>query len=162
MKTYTGGCQCGAIRYRVAGELSDPHLCHCRMCQKASGNYFLPLGGTLSENLSLTRGTPAWFRSSKPVRRGFCRDCGTPLFFDPIESDHIAVTLGSLDQPAAVRIASAYGTEARIPWIADACQIHGERTEEDPAAMEERIAATNRQHPDHDTRQWEPDMGQAD
>jgi hypothetical protein len=50
---------------------------------------------------SITRGEPAWFHSSDPVRRGFCRDCGTPLFFDTLESDGIAVTLGSLDDPAA-------------------------------------------------------------
>ncbi|MGG2476082.1 GFA family protein, partial [Rhizobium sp. BR5] len=37
------GCQCGAVRYRIEGGLRYPHLCHCRMCQKASGNYFMPL-----------------------------------------------------------------------------------------------------------------------
>ncbi len=42
-RIYTGGCQCGAVRYRVEGTLGDPHLCHCRMCQKASGNFYLPL-----------------------------------------------------------------------------------------------------------------------
>jgi hypothetical protein len=41
---HTGGCQCGAVRYRIEGELEYPHLCHCRMCQKAAGNYFMPLG----------------------------------------------------------------------------------------------------------------------
>ncbi len=32
----SGGCQCGAVRYRAKGELGYPHLCHCRMCQKAA------------------------------------------------------------------------------------------------------------------------------
>jgi hypothetical protein len=35
-------------------------------------------------------------------RRGFCRDCGTPLFFDTLQSDGMAVTLGSLDDPCGV------------------------------------------------------------
>ena len=70
-RIYTGGCQCGAVRYRVEGTLSDPHLCHCRMCQKAAGNYFLPLANAPRARFSITRGTPGWFQSSEIVRRGF-------------------------------------------------------------------------------------------
>ena len=40
---YSGGCQCGAVRFRVEGALGDASVCHCRMCQKASGNFYLPL-----------------------------------------------------------------------------------------------------------------------
>ncbi|MBN9056380.1 MAG: GFA family protein, partial [Rhizobiales bacterium] len=102
-RIYTGGCQCGAVRYRAEGTLGDPHLCHCRMCQKAAGNYFLPLANAPRERFSITRGEPGWFRSSEIVRRGFCRDCGTPLFYDGLASAHINVTLGSLDDPDDVR-----------------------------------------------------------
>ncbi len=75
-----GGCQCGAVRYRVTGELGNAGICHCRMCQKASGNAALPLVSVPAGNLQWTRGEPAEFRSSPPVRRGFCKDCGTPLY----------------------------------------------------------------------------------
>ena len=40
---YSGGCQCGKVRFRVEGALGDASICHCRMCQKASGNFYLPL-----------------------------------------------------------------------------------------------------------------------
>lgn len=43
MTTYTGGCQCGAIRFRATGDLKDSSICHCRMCQKAFGAYYAPL-----------------------------------------------------------------------------------------------------------------------
>ena len=42
-QTYTGGCQCGAVRYEAAGPPSRTHFCHCRMCQKALGNLFAAL-----------------------------------------------------------------------------------------------------------------------
>jgi hypothetical protein len=35
--TITGGCQCGAVRYRIEGDLGRASICHCRMCQKAFG-----------------------------------------------------------------------------------------------------------------------------
>ena len=54
-RIYTGGCQCGAVRYRAEGTLADPHLCHCRMCQKAAGNYFMPLANAARTGFSLTR-----------------------------------------------------------------------------------------------------------
>ena len=54
---YTGGCQCGAVRFRVEGTLGDASICHCRMCQKASGNFYQPLvsvrGARVTWTLSL-------------------------------------------------------------------------------------------------------------
>jgi hypothetical protein len=42
---HTGGCQCGAVRYALYAEPTNPHVCHCPMCQKAFGSYFAPLAG---------------------------------------------------------------------------------------------------------------------
>ena len=39
----TGGCQCGAVRYALHAVPTNPHICHCRMCQKAFGSFFAPL-----------------------------------------------------------------------------------------------------------------------
>ena len=78
-KVLTGGCQCGAIRYAVKGELDNPSICHCRMCQKAFGSFFAPLVGTPVPDFEVTRGTLSIFRSSDAVERGFCANCGTPL-----------------------------------------------------------------------------------
>lgn len=153
----TGGCQCGAVRYNLTSELRDPHLCHCRMCQKAAGNYFMPLGSVKRENFQITRGEPSWFQSSGPVRRGFCNNCGTPLFFETIGHDSMAVTLGSLDDPGSVPPVSAYGSEAQYTWIGEVCARVGRKTEEEEYLDGQHIkdiAASNRQHPDHDTPKW--------
>ena len=155
--TITGGCQCGAVRYRIAGELAEPHICHCRMCQKAAGNYFMPFAKTDRSAFELTRGEPGWFHSSDPVRRGFCSKCGTPLFLETVGSDIVYVTLGSLDDPAALPPSRQCGTEAKMPWFGSLHGLPGEETEDSqemdgvPLAA---IAASNHQHPDHDTDVW--------
>ena len=50
---YSGGCQCGAVRFRVEGALGDASICHCRMCQKASGNFYQPLVSVRGARLDL-------------------------------------------------------------------------------------------------------------
>ena len=76
-----GGCQCGAIRYRANSLCDNSHVCHCRMCQKAAGNFFMALVGVPFTDFSWTRGQAAVFKSSDQVDRGFCEVCGTPLFY---------------------------------------------------------------------------------
>ena len=95
----TGGCQCGAVRYALKSEPTGASICHCRMCQKAFGNYFAPLTGVPIADLEWTRGEPGVFKSSEAVERGFCRDCGTPLSFRYVARDRISVSIGSLDEP---------------------------------------------------------------
>lgn len=149
----TGGCQCGAVRYRAVGEIGFPHLCHCRMCQKAAGNYFMPFGGVMYDDFTLTRGDPKWFQSSETVRRGFCGDCGTPLFYDG-GSDHISITLGSLDDPSDVQPEIQTNLTHKMPWFdaLDALETDG-NLDTDPA-REKAIASSSRQHPDNDTETW--------
>ena len=52
----TGGCQCGAVRYALHEPPNDPHICHCRMCQKAFGNFFAALTGVALDKFEMTRG----------------------------------------------------------------------------------------------------------
>ena len=144
-----GGCQCGAVRYAITAPLENPHICHCRMCQKAFGNYFAALVGTRKDHFVWTHGVPGFFRSSSIVERGFCRDCGTPLSFAYDHSDRIAVSVGSLDEPGAVTPAMQYGIESRLPAFEVLHTLAGTRTEDDiPAEMMAKLKS--RQHPGQD------------
>jgi hypothetical protein len=151
----SGGCQCGAVRYHATAFLDSSHICHCRMCQKAVGNFFAALIGIPREAFQWTRGAPALFKSSDPVIRGFCGACGTPLLYDYTTSQHLNVTTGSLDDPAAFPPQVQCGREARMPWFSDICVLADEgTTEETMTEQAQGIKASNRQHPDHDTDRW--------
>ena len=155
--SFSGGCQCGAVRYRAAKVPTEPHLCHCRMCQKAAGNYFMPLGGVLHADFEVTRGEPAYFHSSDVVRRGFCARCGTPLIYETIGDDHVAITLGSLDRPQDVVPVAHSDGYARMPWFDDLFGLPdlGALYPSDGGGERYRqIRISNHQHPDHDTAVW--------
>ncbi|MDP9839136.1 hypothetical protein J2T09_003911 [Neorhizobium huautlense] len=150
---HTGGCQCGAVRYQATGEIGFPHVCHCRMCQKAAGNYFMPFGGVTHENFKLTRGEPTWFQSSESVRRGFCGKCGTPLFYDG-GSDHISITLGSLDEPESVKPDLQTNLARKMPWFGDLDSLRHDGSFDMSPEDDASVASSSRQHPDHDTAIW--------
>jgi hypothetical protein len=151
----TGGCQCGAVRYRASVVLYNAHICHCRMCQKAVGNAFAALVALPRDALTWTRGSPTAFYSSDLVARGFCAACGTPLFYDFVDGKRINLTIGSLDNPEEFPPLEQFGNEARLGWFAALNALHeAGTTEVTMAGPASAIKTSNRQHPDHDTEIW--------
>lgn len=115
---YTGGCLCGRIRYRATANPMTPSHCHCELCRKSSGAPFLSWASFLTRDFLFIQGVPARFDSSPIAFRQFCRDCGTQLTFQFLRSpDNIDVTLGSLDDPDAIRPADHIWTKRQISWI---------------------------------------------
>jgi len=155
LKTHSGGCQCGAVRYRAESLNDDAHICHCRMCQKAVGGPFISLVSVESGKLIWTRGTPAEFMSSGNTARGFCARCGTPLYMRDLDGSKVFLTIGALDDPNSVPPKRQYGNESKLVWFAALHDLPGSSTteEEEPEGAA-AIAATNNQHPDYDTEQW--------
>ncbi len=137
----TGGCQCGAIRYAVAAIEPDGYWCHCRMCQRAVGGVAAAFVNVARADVAWAAGEPAYFASSPIGRRGFCPACGTPLTFDYHGSDRIDLTIGSLDDPAAVPLTSHFGVETRVPgWIAPDA-LPAARCDDDPTLAARYAAA---------------------
>lgn len=148
----TGGCQCGAVRFRVEGALEDASVCHCRMCQKATGGLFGPYVGAPFDAVIWTRGQPSHFQSSNKVRRGFCRDCGTPLTFEYGEGN-ISFALGAMDQPRSVNLSEQLASPERV---ADFQALAGlpEHPTDEPRAAAHLASIISFQHPDFDTIDW--------
>jgi hypothetical protein len=133
----TGGCQCGAVRYAFYAPLENAHVCHCRMCQRATGGLFAALAGTAPKDFAWTRGTPAFFASSNLAKRGFCAHCGTPLSFKYDDSSaRMYATIGSLDHPEEVSIVKQFGIESRLPWVRFCEEVPAEVTGASAAAQE--------------------------
>jgi hypothetical protein len=83
-----GGCQCGAVRYRVGAAAREIYHCHCSMCRKLHGALFATWAVVPRGRIEVARGRDALaaYESSPGVRRRFCRGCGCPLFCE-IDSD---------------------------------------------------------------------------
>lgn len=132
----TGGCQCGALRYAMYVAPQNSHVCHCRMCQRATGGLFAALAGAPKADFAWTKGEPAVFASSNLASRAYCRDCGTPLSFSyNLPEARFYVTIGSLDDPSAVPIVNQYGLESRIPWVKFCEDVAAEATGVDAKAQ---------------------------
>ena len=112
---YTGGCQCGKVRYAAEPPRDRASVCYCRMCQKASGGPFMAFVRFPARQIRWTH-APAIFASSNLVERGFCAACGTPLTYRVIDSPFVSLTLNSLDDPQAVQPEMRFSPEAELLW----------------------------------------------
>lgn len=158
----TGGCQCGAVRFRVE-RTGGASICHCRMCQKAFGGFYGPL--VSSYGVVWTRNLPTYFQSSNKIRRGFCKDCGTPLVYENINrspEEAIEVAIGAFDHPALVAPVVQVNTREKQPFVDGIAHLP---VRLGPAAVwqeEFNASIISHQHPDHDTAVWPPAQGFAE
>jgi hypothetical protein len=145
----TGGCQCGAIRFALSAPPTKVSICHCRMCQKASGAPFASLAEIEKSDFAWTRGEPAAFRSSTIAERDFCPDCGTPLSFRRIDGSRIEIMTGAFDRPDRLVPIRQYGTESRLGWVVAIANLRSQTTLQN-YGQEKLNGIVSRQHPDHD------------
>ena len=115
----TGGCLCGAIAYSLDYEPGDvADVCFCRECRKASGAAALPWVQVPPGRFRVTKGAARGHASSPQAMRWFCGDCGSPLYMTDSEGRSVGVTLGSLDDPEAIRPTVQGWVCERVSWQA--------------------------------------------
>jgi hypothetical protein len=117
----TGGCACGAIRYCCTAAPLLALKCHCRDCQRASGTAFAAILRVPAAAFTVTQGAPQFYTvrgdSGHSVSRGFCPECGSPLFSRLSGfSDVIGVRVGSLDDPSQYHPALDIFVASAQPW----------------------------------------------
>jgi hypothetical protein len=107
----TGGCACGRVRYTARVESDDAYLCHCRMCQRATGSVSIAMAGVKKAGVAW-QGEPDWYSSSPIASRPFCRECGTSLGFAYPDSEKMDLTVASFDDPSGFTPKHHFGAES--------------------------------------------------
>ena len=108
----TGGCACGKVRFTAQVENDEAYLCHCRMCQRATGSDLDRLqeheeGGRRAGTASRTG-----IESSPIARRPYCAACGTSLGFAFPDSEKMDLTVAAFDDPSRFRPKHHFGAES--------------------------------------------------
>lgn len=117
-----GGCQCGALRYRVVTAPLMIYACHCSNCQRIAGSAF-GLSATLQEDaLEFTHGEPAvvkWTSDAGNERFGtYCGACGCRIAHGQVPSNGVlSLRAGTFDDTSWVFPAGHIWTRSAQPWL---------------------------------------------
>jgi len=96
----TGSCLCGAVAFEVRGALRPVIACHCVQCRKQTGTYMSATACADAELTFTHSDGLAWYRSSPEAQRGFCRLCGSALFWKADGSGTTSISAGAIDGPS--------------------------------------------------------------
>lgn len=99
----SGGCLCGAVRYKVNGPLRDVVNCHCAMCRRLHGGFGPHSKAAKTDIVVIRDDGLVWYQTSAIARRGFCQRCGSGLFWEPIAQDATGIVAGTLDAPTGLK-----------------------------------------------------------
>lgn len=127
---WTGGCLCGTVRFRAEGAPVNVNHCHCLQCQRVSGAAMATWAAWPVAAVHIEQGTARGFASSPGVRRSFCADCGSTLFWQRTGAGAttIDVAAGSLDSPDGLQPSEHLYGKSRRPWLplADGLPVYRE------------------------------------
>jgi hypothetical protein len=142
----TGGCQCGRVRYRAEVSDTEAYLCHCRMCQRATGGFAASFVHLPNEAVTWER-EPDWYVSSPIAKRAFCSASGSPLGFRFNDGTGIDLTFGSFHDPSGFEPKSHSGAESlHEAWI-DTSGLPRQRSDETESVVS-RWHAVGREVPE--------------
>jgi hypothetical protein len=118
---YTGGCQCGSVRYVVTTEPIRLLACHCKECQCQSGSAFAMSMPVKKDSLTVTGPTKQFTRiadSGAEVTGVFCPECGVRISHVlKSAQDVLAVKPGTLDETSWLRASSFIWMKSAQGWV---------------------------------------------
>ena len=138
-----GGCACGRIRFEAELENNDAYLCHCRMCQRASGNVSLAMTGIAQARVRWAT-EPDWYESSPIAKRPYCATCGTSLGFAYNESERMDLTVASFDDPSRFTPKHHFGAESLHEAWLDTTSLPRVRSDQYQPLVDRWAAATGK------------------
>lgn len=144
-----GGCQCGAVRYRLTAPPLSVYRCHCKDCQRFSGTTHSMSMVVRAETLELMSGAPAVYEkradSGRVAQMHGCPVCGTRLWnASQAAPQTLVLKPGTLDEMGWAEPVGNIWTASKAPWIeiaADEPNYFGQ-----PPNREALIAAWQARH----------------
>jgi len=101
---FTGRCECGAVTFEVEKVRETVTVCHCSKCRRTSGHLWASTHAPSSAVTFTAQDGLRWYASSPHAMRGFCRECGSSLFYRMNGEDGVGIAAGCLDDTAGLRI----------------------------------------------------------
>jgi hypothetical protein len=117
-----GGCQCGAVRYKLKAAPLAVYACHCKDCQRFSGTTHSISMVVPADQLQLTLGVLSMFEKSadsgRIVRMLGCQGCGTKIWNEPANNpDMLILKAGTLDDLSWAAPVGNIWTASKAPWV---------------------------------------------
>jgi hypothetical protein len=123
LATHSGGCACGAVRYRMECAPLFVNCCHCSWCQRETGSAFAVNAMIETSRVTLLQGAPLMVLTRSASGKGQkivrCPHCQVALWSHYAGSgDFISfVRVGTLDEPARLPPDAHIFTSTRLPWV---------------------------------------------
>lgn len=135
-ETMTGGCACGRVRFTAKIASNAAYLCHCRMCQRATGSVSIAFVNVKQADVDW-ESDPDWYASSPIAKRPFCSGCGTSLGFQFHEgSDTMDLTVASFDEAGHFKpVKPHFGAESLHEAWLDTSNLPRMRSDEYPTLV---------------------------
>lgn len=140
----TGGCACGRVRYTATIRDDEAYLCHCRMCQRATGSISIAFKNVKQTDVAWEH-EPDWYDSSPIATRPYCRACGTSFgFMFKDEGPNLDLTVASFDDPSRFKPKHHFGAESMHRAWLNTEGLPEMRTDEHQKLVDKWVAATGK------------------
>lgn len=99
-----GQCDCGAVSFEVMGARKEVSICHCGQCRRTSGHFWAATNAPFDQVKFTNDVGLKWYTSSDWAKRGFCKECGSSLFYRMNGEDGIGIAAGCFDGPTGFTV----------------------------------------------------------
>jgi len=100
----TASCLCGGVAFEVHGPLRQVVHCYCSQCRKTHGLMGPYTQASLDDVVFTSEATLKWYQSSDQAKRGFCKDCGASIFWQPVNGDRVSISAGMINAPTGLEV----------------------------------------------------------
>lgn len=103
-KPVRGRCECRKVEFTVESPRETITICHCSQCRRISGHLWAATHAPYASVKFLSDEGLEWYASSGFAKRGFCKCCGSSLFYQTNNKDSIAIAAGCFDEPTGFQV----------------------------------------------------------